>query len=178
MDSIAAGATHATHLFNAMSGLNHRHPGAVEAVLNSPVTCELITDGHHVHPALYEPVWKVKGERLCLITDCLAAGGMPPGEYTLGGSPILSDGTVCRRPDGTLAGSAGTLVGNLKNLYESTHIPLWECVNCATRNPAKVLGLDGRKGALTPGLDADIVIVNPDFAVTATILVGETVYKA
>lgn len=175
--AVRAGATHATHLFNGMSGLDHRSPGAVGAVLREGVTCELITDGHHVHPALYEPVWRMKGRGLCLITDALAAGGLPAGEYTLGGAPILSDGTLCRRPDGTLAGSAGGLMHNLKNFCEATSLPLWECVNCASRNPAAVLGLDGRKGALLPGRDADLVIVNEDFTVTATILGGELIYS-
>ncbi len=177
MACIDAGATHATHLFNAMSGLGHRQPGAVGGVLNSPVSCELITDNHHVHPALYRPVWSIKNSRLCLITDCLAAGGMPPGEYTLGGTPILSDGTVCRLTDGTLAGSVSTLMGNLKNFYETTGLPLWECVNCATRNPAKALGRH-QKGTLEIGQDADIVVITPDFAVTTTIIGGETLYQA
>ncbi|MBE6807380.1 MAG: N-acetylglucosamine-6-phosphate deacetylase [Ruminococcaceae bacterium] len=176
MACINAGATHATHLFNAMSGLGHRAPGAVGAVLNNPVTCELIADNHHVHPALYTPVWRIKGDRLCLITDCLAAGGLPAGEYTLGGAPVVSDGTLCRRKDGTLAGSAGTLMRNLKHFYETTHLPLWECVNCATRHPAAVLGLAKQKGALTVGCDADMVITNKGFDVTATVLGGETVY--
>ena len=176
MACITAGASHATHLFNAMSGLNHRAPGAVGAVMNSAVTSELITDNHHVHPALYRPVWNVKGQKLCLITDCLPAGGMPPGEYTLGGTPIHSDGTVCRLADGTLAGSAGTLMGNLKNFYEATRLPLWECVNCATCNPADVLGLS--KGCLEAGQDADIVIINEDFAVITTILNGKVVHQA
>lgn len=178
MRSVEAGATHATHLFNAMSGLNHRSPGAVGAVLNSSVSCELIADNHHVHPALYEPVWRIKGEGLCLITDCLAAGGLPAGEYSLGGAPVVSDGMLCRRKDGTLAGSAGTLLGNLKNFYEATHIPLWACVNCVTRNPAAVLGLAEHKGALHPGKDADLVVITEDFTVTATILGGQTVYQA
>ena len=170
-----AGATHVTHLFNAMSPLHHREPGAVGAALAGDASCELITDNHHVHPTLYRTVWETKKDKLCLITDCLAAGGMPPGEYTLGGAPVVSDGSVCRLADGTLAGSAGTLMHNLKNFYEATGLPLWECVNCATRNPADVLGLD-RKGALEIGCDADIVIATPDFTVTATILGGDTVY--
>lgn len=177
MRCIRAGATHATHLFNAMSGLNHRSPGAVGAVLENDLTCELIADDHHVHPALYRPVWQIKGRRLCLITDCLAAGGLPAGTYSLGGQPILSDGVLCRRPDGTLAGSAGTLLQNLKNFYETTHLPLWECVNCATANPAKVLGLT-HKGSLEVGKAADVLITTPDFAVVATVLGGAILHQA
>lgn len=174
---IEAGATHATHLFNAMSPLAQREPGAVGAVLGSSDSCELIADNHHVHPALYEMVWRTKGWGLCLITDCLAAGGMPPGEYQLGGQPIVSDGRICHRPDGTLAGSAGALLGNLKNFYEATHLPLWDCVGCATANPADVLGLRD-KGSLEIGKDADIVITDRDFGVKTTILGGDTVYQA
>lgn len=175
---IEAGATHATHLFNAMSPLTHREPGTAGAVLNSPVSCELIADNHHVHPALYEMVWQTKGWDLCLITDCLAAGGMPAGEYTLGGAPIQSDGMVCHLSDGTLAGSVLTLPQAVKNLYDATDIPLWECVNCASANPADVLGLTNRKGSLEIGKDADILITNTDFEVNTTILGGKTVYQA
>lgn len=178
MACIDAGASHATHLFNAMNPLHHRDPGAVGAVLNSAVTCELIVDNHHVHPALYEPIWRIKGRKLCFVTDCLAAGGLPPGEYTLGGAPVVADGILCRRPDGTIAGSVLTLLQGVQNVCEHTAIPLWECVNCASLNPAGVLGLANRKGSLEPGKDADVVITDRHFTVTATILGGETIYQA
>lgn len=176
--AIRAGATHVTHLFNGMSPLHHREPGTIGAALNSAVSCELIVDGHHVHPALYEPVWKIKGRKLCFVTDCLAAGGLPPGEYTLGGAPVVSDGSLCRRTDGTIAGSVLTLLQGVQNVYKATGIPLWECVNCASLNPAGVLGIANRKGSLEPGKEADIVMVNPEFAVTATVVEGKTVYTA
>lgn len=175
---IQAGATHATHLFNGMSGLHHRSPGAAGAVLSHPLTCELIADNHHVHPALYEPVWRCKGRQLCLITDCLAAGGLPPGTYPLGDAPVHSDGVLCRRPNGTLAGSAATLLSGIRHMHEATSIPLWECVNCATLNPAAVLGIDRRKGSLEPGKAADAVILDRNFSVRATVLGGEIVYSA
>ena len=80
------GYLHATHLFNAMTPLTHRAPGVVGAVFASDVSCELIVDTYHVHPALFETVYKLKGRKLCAITDCLPAGGLPEGEYTLGGA--------------------------------------------------------------------------------------------
>ena len=82
-DSVAAGASHVTHLFNAMTPLSHREPGVVTAALNTDVSCELIVDKFHVSSAFYDMLFKLKGRKLCFITDCLPAGGLPIGEYTL-----------------------------------------------------------------------------------------------
>ena len=89
MQSVKAGVGHVTHLFNAMTPLAHRAPGVVGAALNADVSCELIVDMFHVDKCFYDMIWKLKGRKLCFITDCLAAGGLPFGEYTLGGAKII-----------------------------------------------------------------------------------------
>ena len=175
MAGVAAGITHATHLFNAMRPLHHREPGAVGAALTADVSCELIADGHHVHPALYDLVWRQKGRRLCLITDCLSAAGTADGVGHLGGQPIHVEDGLCHLPDGTIAGSTLRLHEAIWNLHTHSSIPLWECVNCASLNPATVLGLSHRKGSLEAGKDADILITNRDFEPMITISSGKAV---
>ena len=172
--AVEAGITHATHLFNAMSPLHHRQPGAVGAALTADVSCELIADNHHVHPALYNLVWRQKTWYLCLVTDCLSAAGTPDGCGTLGGQPIHVEDGRCFLADGTLAGSTLRLWEAVRNLYTHSNIPLWECVNCATLNPADVLGLTG-KGSLEMGNDADILITDRDFQPVTVIFGGKIV---
>ncbi len=178
MASTAAGVSHATHLFNAMTPLSHRAPGVVTAAFNSDVSCELIVDAFHVCPCLYDMVWKLKGRKLCFITDCLPAGGLPEGEYTLGGNKIIYRGIVCRLEDGTVAGSVLHLNKGVWNVYSNSSIPLWECVNGASLNPATTLGIDKTKGSLEVGKDADILIVDGEFNVEKTIIGGEIKYEA
>ncbi len=175
--SVKAGVKHATHLFNGMSPLTHRAPGVAGAALNTEVSCELIADGFHVSPALYDLVWKLKGRKLCLITDCLSAGGLPMGEYTLGGKKIIYRDTVCRLEDGTVAGSVLKLNKGVWNFYQNSSAPLWECVNCASLNPATVLGMEKTKGSLENGKDADIIITDESFEVQTTICKGRVIYK-
>ena len=172
--AIDAGVTHATHLFNAMSPLHHRAPGAAGAALTADVSCELIADNIHVHPALYDLVWRQKTWNVCLVTDCLSAAGTPDGKGTLGGAPITVQDGRCVLTDGTLAGSTLRLWEAVRNLYTHSTIPLWECVNCATLNPADALGLEG-KGSLEMGNDADILITDHEFCPRITIFGGKTV---
>ncbi len=174
----AAGVKHATHLFNAMTPLAHRAPGVVGAALNTDVSCELIVDMFHVNSSLYDLLYKVKGRRLCFITDCLPAGGLPYGEYTLGGAKIVYRDIVCRLEDGTVAGSVLHLNRGVWNVYENSNIPLHECVNCATLNPATVLGIADKKGSLEVGKDADIIITDESFEIKKTIIGGNIKYEA
>lgn len=178
MASTTAGVRHATHLFNAMTALAHRNPGVVGAALNADVTTELIVDTFHVNPALYPIVYKMKGDKLCFITDCLPAGGLPEGEYTLGGQKFISKGIECRLPDGTIAGSVLKLNKGVWNVYTHSDIPLYECVNCASLNPARAIGLDKCKGSLEVGKDADIIITDAEFNVEKTIIGGTVRYGA
>lgn len=178
MAGVNAGVKHATHLFNAMTPLQHRAPGVVGATLNSDVSAEVIVDTFHVDASFYNMLWKLKGRKLCFITDCLPAGGLPEGEYTLGGQKIIYKGIVCRLEDGTVAGSVLHLNRGVWNVYTNSDIPLYECVNCASLNPAAVIGMDKTKGSLETGKDADIIITDADFEVKKTIIAGEIKYEA
>ena len=177
-EGIANGVRHATHLFNAMTPLAHRAPGVVTAALSSDISCELIVDTFHVSPALYDLVYKMKGRNLCFITDCLPAGGLPYGEYTLGGSKIIYRDIVCRLEDGTVAGSVLKLNKGVWNVYTNSSIPLYECVNCASLNPAKAIGVDDKKGSIEIGKDADLVILDDEFNVLKTIKKGDIKYES
>ncbi len=176
--SVEAGVRHTTHLFNAMTLLSHRKPGVVGAALNSDVSCELIVDTYHVSPYLFDMVYKLKGRKLCFITDCLPAGGLPEGEYTLGGAKIIYRDNICRLENGTIAGSVLRLNNGVWNVYKNSSIPLHECVNCASLNPATTLGIQDRKGSLDVGKDADIVILDEGFNVKKTIIGGRVRYEA
>ena len=178
MESTKNGVKHATHLFNAMTPMTHRAPGVVGAALNSDVTCELIVDTYHVDPALYEMVYRMKGRKLCFITDCLPAGGLPEGEYTLGGAKIIYKDNLCKLEDGTIAGSVLKLNKGVWNVYNNSTIPLHECVNCATLNPATTIGVADRKGSIEVGKDADVVVLDGEFNVKKTIIGGVVRYEA
>lgn len=175
---IDAGATNITHLFNAQTPLYHRNPGVVGAALLRDVTTELIADTFHVHKGLFELIARVKGDNLVLITDCTRAGGMPDGEYTLGGQKIIVNGIECLLEDGTIAGSVLKLNNAVKNLRDNTELPLWKAVAAASLNPAKAIGVEAYKGSLEAGKDADIIITDSDFNIKKTIIGGEIKYEA
>ncbi len=175
---IEAGVRHATHLFNAMTPLNHRDPGVVGAALaDDRVTTEMIADTFHISADLFGLVAKVKGDNLILITDCTRAGGLADGEYTLGGQPIFVKGIECRLKDGTIAGSVLRLNNAVRNVRAHTNLPLEQIVRMASLNPARAIGVADRKGSLETGKDADIVITDADFQIERTIIGGETVYQ-
>ena len=176
---IEAGVRHATHLFNAMTPLNHRDPGVVGASLaDDRVSTELIADTFHISPDLFGLVAKVKGDNLILITDCTRAGGLEDGEYTLGGQPIFVKGIECRLADGTIAGSVLKLNNAIRNMRDHTSLPLEQIVRMASINAARCIGLDTTKGSLEAGKDADIILADENFAVSETIIAGETVWAA
>ena len=175
---IEAGVRHATHLFNAMTPLNHRDPGVVGAALaDDRVMTEMIADTFHISADLFGLVAKVKGDNLILITDCTRAGGLADGEYTLGGQPIFVKGIECRLKDGTIAGSVLRLNNAVRNVRDHTNLPLEQIVRMASLNPARAIGVADRKGSLEAGKDADIVLTDADFQVQRTIIGGETVYE-
>ena len=178
MAGIAAGATHVTHLFNAQTPLHHRNPGVVGAGLLENVTTELIADTFHVHKGLFELIARIKGDNLVLITDCTRAGGMPDGEYTLGGQKIIVNGIECLLEDGTIAGSVLKLNSAVKNFRDNTNLPFWKVVSAASLAPARAIGVDNRKGSLQAGKDADIIITDGDFNILKTIIGGEVRYEA
>ena len=177
--AIEAGVRNTTHLFNAQTGLLHRDPGVVgAALLDDRVSCELIADTFHVHKALFRLVAKMKGDKMILITDCTRAGGMPDGEYTLGGQPIFVKGIECRLADGTIAGSVLRMNVAVRNVLENTGLPVNKVVNMASLNPARRIGLADRKGSLEVGKDADIVLADEQISIRRTILRGRTIYTA
>lgn len=175
---IEAGVRNTTHLFNAMTALAHRNPGVVGAALSSDeVSCELIADTFHVSKGLFALVSKIKGDKLCLITDCMRAGGMPDGDYTLGGQPVHKEGIKCLLPDGTIAGSVLRLNEAVYNLYSNTDMPIEKAVAAASLNPAKVVGADGEIGSLEVGKRADIIIADDKFTVDVTVVGGDIRYE-
>jgi N-acetylglucosamine-6-phosphate deacetylase len=177
MAGFEAGITWGTHLFNAMSELKHREPGLPGALLSAPVRCGLIADGIHVHPAMVKLAFRVKGAGgLTLITDAMAAMGMPPGCYRLGDREVFVDGATARLADGTLAGSILTMDQAVRNVIAFTGCSPAEAVAMASSTPARVLGLE-RKGTLAPGCDADLVILDQALRVTHTFVGGRSVYQ-
>jgi N-acetylglucosamine-6-phosphate deacetylase len=175
-----AGARYATHLFNAMPQLHHREPGlAAAALADRRVTAGLISDGLHVHPALVALVWQLLGpDRLNLVTDAMAAMGMPPGEYVLGDYRVHVDDTSARLDDGTLAGCVLSLDAILRAFTSFTGASLPEALATVTTTPARLLGLDDRLGRIAPGLDADLILMTPDMRIVETYVAGQQVYRA
>ena len=159
--AVAHGAHHATHVYNAMRPFTHRDPGVIGAVLTTPeVTAELIADGIHVDEIAMKVLLQAKGAQgVVLISDGTSATGMPDGEYMLGGLKVTVNGGVCRNAEGRLAGSTLTLDRALRNIV-GLGIPLADAVRMLTLNPATLLGIEFKKGALRTGADADIVLLN------------------
>jgi N-acetylglucosamine-6-phosphate deacetylase len=176
--AIAAGCSQATHLFNAMSGMQQREPGVVGALLLSDqVTAELIVDGTHLHPAIVELSLRLKRkERLLLVTDAMRAKCLGDGRYELGGRDVdVSAGKVTLH-DGTLAGSTLRMPQAIKNMVKFSQCSLIDAISMAAHNPARVLKLDSRKGSINVGKDADLVVLNADFDVVLSMREGREIY--
>lgn len=176
MSAFAAGITSVTHLFNAMTGLHHREPGAVGAALDSGVWLEIIADNIHIHPAIYRMLLN-EIDRLVLVTDGIRATGLTPGRYELGGQEVLVDESSARLGDGTLAGSILTMDRAVANFVQHTGINLVKAVAMASTNPAKLLGVAMERGSLVPGLAADFVLLDDNLMAAATIIGGEIYYN-
>jgi N-acetylglucosamine-6-phosphate deacetylase len=165
--AVARGAHHAIHTYNAMRPFSHRDAGVIGAVLTSPdITAELIADGVHVDETAMRVLLQAKGPSgVILISDGISATGMPDGTYILGGLEINVSGGVCRNAEGKLAGSTLTLDRALRNIVK-LGASLDEAVRMLTFNPAKLLGIENKKGALHANADADIVLLNESLEVT------------
>ncbi len=172
------GIDHITHLFNAQTSLLHRDPGIVGAALVSDVYTELICDTYHVSKYLYPLIHKMKGDKLCIITDCVRAGGMPDGRYMLGNLAFNLAGIKCTLDDGTIAGSVLKMNYGIKNFYENSGCTLWEAVNAATINPAKSICVDKTKGSIEINKDADFAVFDKEFSIKLTISGGKICYEA
>ena len=158
-----AGACHAVHLYNAMTGMSHREPGVVGAVFDSKhVTAELICDGIHIHPAAVRATFEMMGpERMILISDSMRSTGMPDGEYDLGGLAAIKKGREVRLKDGgAIAGSGTDLMDCLRTVVLDMGLPLEIAVAAATINPARRIGISDKYGSLEPGRLADIVLLD------------------
>jgi len=158
------GATHLTHLYNAMPGIHHRNPGVIPAAVEaSHVRAEIISDGMHIHPASVRLAFSMfGGERMILVSDALRCCGMPDGEYELGGQPVFLAGGVAKLADGTLAGSATNLFDCMKNAMRFG-IKEEDAVRAATYNPACALGAEDKIGSIEEGKYADFIVCDRDY---------------
>ena len=168
-----AGATHLTHLYNAMPSMHHRKPGVIGAASECEnVVAELICDGLHVHPSSVRMAFKLFPGRICLISDSLRCCGMPDGEYELGGQQVFLAGGVARLADGTIAGAASDLYKDMLNAI-SFGIPRDEAITAATLRPAKEIGRADEIGSIEAGKLADFVICNEALEAEAVYIGGE-----
>ncbi|MDR7240732.1 N-acetylglucosamine-6-phosphate deacetylase [Neobacillus drentensis] len=178
-EAIEAGANHVTHLFNQMRGLHHREPGVVGAAfLREELKAEIIVDGVHVRPEMVNLAFKQKqSDGLILITDSMRAKCLKNGKYDLGGQEVTVENGKAILEDGTLAGSILKMGHAVKNIISFTGCSLDEAIEMSSVNPAKQLGIYDRKGSITVGKDADIVILDDDMEVYMTICRGSFAFK-
>jgi N-acetylglucosamine-6-phosphate deacetylase len=171
---------HITHTFNAQTGLHHRNPGIVGAVLGSEhITAELIADTIHVHPGAMMVLIRCLGpDHVVLVTDAMAGAGLPDGEYELLGFKITVRKGKATQEDGTIAGSAAVMRECVANLHAETGVPLEQAVRMATLNPARVLGVSNRLGNLEVGKAASLTVIDEQVNIYLTIVNGEIKYNA
>lgn len=174
--AIEKGVDSTTHLFNAMSGLHHREPGVVGAVLSTDVYTEIIADGVHVHRGALETAYKAKGaDRIILITDAMCAACMRPGTYKLGGLDVTTDGKSARLSDGTLAGSVLTQQAAVRHMHNKVGVPLASALYMASAVPAKMIEED-KAGEIKVGFKADFALLSHTLEVEKTIVDGRIVF--
>ena len=170
------GATHLTHLYNAMPPIHHRNPGVIPAAVeNHHVRAELICDGMHIHPASIRLAFAMfGGERMILVSDALRCCGMPDGEYELGGQPVFLQGGVAKLADGTLAGAATNLYDCMKNAI-LFGVAEEDAIRASTINPACALGVQDQVGSIAPGKLADFIVCRKDFTGRRVFMSGKEI---
>ncbi len=196
--AIDAGYTHSTHMYSGMSGLKrinaYRISGLIEStLLLDELTTEIIADGHHLPPSLMKLIMKAKGlDRVSLVTDAISAAGLGPGRYFFGGLNTIVEANVSKEfeiPEGggnyvaklltrdSFAGGVAVMNQLVKNMVKFVGLSIQDAVKMATINPARVIAVDNRKGSLTEGMDADIVILSRNLDVMMTVVGGRVVYE-
>ena len=169
-----AGATHLTHLYNAMPGINHRNPGVIPAAVETPgVRAEIISDGYHIHPAAVRLAFSMfGGDRMVLISDSGRCEGLPEGsKFELGGQDAWLRGGVAKLADGTIACSATNLFDCMRNAI-SFGVKEEDAVRAASYNPACAIGADKEVGSIETGKIADFVVCNADYTTKRVFLAG------
>ena len=173
--AFAAGASHMTHLYNAMPGITHRAPGPIIAALEEGAEVELITDGIHIHPAMVRFTFNTFGDdHVILIADSMMACGLPDGQYSLGGQAVTVKGalaTLTEHP-GTIAGSAPCLYDCMRHAVLDMGVPLASAVRAATLNPARSIGIDADYGSLEPGRWGNVVLADEQLNIQKVIQKG------
>lgn len=178
MECIKCGACHSTHLYNAMTPLNHRAPGVVGAIFDSDITTETISDGIHISYPSLRIAYRQKGtDKVLLVTDAMMACCMPDGEYSLGGQDVTVSNGAARLKSGSLAGSVLTLDKAVRNVYKNSNYPLNEIVKMASYNGAKHCKVDNHKGLIKEGYDADLILFDDDINIEKVFVSGKEVYS-
>lgn len=174
-EAFEKGATHVTHLYNAMNPYSHRAPGPIAAAADAGAEVELICDGVHIHPAAVRTTFKIFGDdKVILISDSMMATGLDDGDYSLGGQAVKVVGNLATLADGTIAGSATNLMDCVRTAVQKMHIPLESAVKCAAVNSAKSVGIYDKYGSITPGKVANVVLLKKsDLALGNVILRGK-----
>lgn len=175
MDAIQAGASHITHLYNAMNGLTHRSPGVIGAAADTNVYTELICDGIHIEGSAIRAAFTLMNDRVCLISDSMSAAGMPNGEYELGGQKVFMKDKKATLIDGTIAGSATNLADCMRKAVEFG-IELPTAIKAATYNPARSINMENQIGSIAVGLDADLIITDKDLNFDKVFFKGKIKY--
>ncbi len=173
LEAYQKGASHLTHIYNAMPPFSHRSPGVIGAALDSPhCHIEMIVDGVHIEPSVVRATFRMFGDdRILLISDSMMATGLQEGQYSLGGQNVTVTGNKATLADGTIAGSATNLMKCLQTAVRFG-IPFPSAVKCAAVNPAKEIGIYGEYGSITPGKYANLVLLDQDYQVRKVILKG------
>jgi N-acetylglucosamine-6-phosphate deacetylase len=177
--AIKAGASHITHLYNAMPSYTHREPGVVGAASDCPnCRVELICDGIHIHPAVVRNTFRIFGpDRVVMISDSMRAAGLGDGESSLGGQKVFVKGKKATLEDGTIAGSVSNLMDCVRVCVKEMEIPLEQAVRSAAVNSAKAIGIYDKYGSITPGKYANVVLLDRELNVRCVIMKGRIINK-